>query len=94
MGSTFLAPTRARKPRKTFHHIAKGVQFRQANGSEYGRVVQPRAAEIQTKAFAALRGLGFREGDVRRVLAELPMGESFSVERVLRDALKLLTGPD
>lgn len=77
-----------------FGRVSTGVRFRHADGSEYGRVAAPVVAEIRTKAFAALRGLGFRERDVRRVLAELsPSGEEreAELESVLRCALSRLT---
>ena len=39
-----------------------------ADGTGYGGLVSPRAAEVRTKAFQALRGLGFRETEVKRAL--------------------------
>lgn len=79
-----------------FGRVSTGVRFRHADGGEYGHVAAPAVAEIRTKAFAALRGLGFRERDVRRVLAELSQsGEEREVEleSVLRCALSRLTAP-
>ena len=72
-----------------------GVRFRHADGSEYGQAPEPTAVELHSKAFAALRGLGFREGEIRRALAEsckLAVTE-MKIERVLRDALGRLTPP-
>jgi Holliday junction resolvasome RuvABC DNA-binding subunit len=64
--------------------------FRHADGSAYGQAVAPRVADAQTKVFAALRHLGFRERDVRAVLAELRADDELreaTVERLLREAL-------
>jgi 5-methylcytosine-specific restriction endonuclease McrA len=76
--------------------VSSGVRFRHADGSDYGQALEPRAAEIQAKAFAALRGLGFRESEIRRALADsCKRGDAreTSVERVVRDALVALTTP-
>jgi hypothetical protein len=46
--------------------------------------------------FGALRGLGFREGEIRRVLAESFKGgdgREANIERVVRNALAKLTTP-
>jgi hypothetical protein len=64
--------------------------FRHADGAAYGQAVAPRVADAQIKVFAALRHLGFRERDVRAVLAELRADEELreaTVERLLREAL-------
>src|SRR6186713_2927480 len=50
---------------------ATEVRFRHGDGSSYGRVVDPQAIEARAKAFRALRGLGFREGDVNAALTQL-----------------------
>ena len=68
--------------------------FRHADGSAYRGAVSARAASAHQQAFAALRGLGFREGDVKKVLARLwtEVGlDSGSVEEVVRAALRVLT---
>ncbi len=46
----------------------EGVRFSHADGSAYGPALKPRALEAQAKVFSALRGLGFREGEVWAVL--------------------------
>jgi hypothetical protein len=77
-------------------NASTGLRFLHADGSDYGRPPAPRAAELQAKAFAALRGLGFREGEVRRALAESCQrgdGREANIERVVRDALAKLTAP-
>jgi len=76
--------------------ISTGIRFRHADGSDYGQALEPHVAEIQAKAFAALRGLGFREVEVRRALAdsaERREDRDTNIERVLRDALAKLTAP-
>ena len=76
--------------------VSTGVRFRHADGSDYGQVLEARAAEIQAKAFAALRGLGFREGEIRRALADSGSRgneRATNIERVVRDALSRLTAP-
>jgi RuvA, C-terminal domain len=73
---------------------ADGVRFQHADGSEYGLVARPQVAQLRAKAFAALRGLGFRERDVHRVLAEEAHdadGRDQNLESVLRSALARLT---
>jgi Holliday junction resolvasome RuvABC DNA-binding subunit len=68
--------------------------FRHADGSEYGHVDRPRALDTYAKVFSGLRGLGFREAEVRAALAVLRKQHGLrevSAERLLRDALQLLT---
>jgi 5-methylcytosine-specific restriction endonuclease McrA len=69
------------------------LRFRHADGSEYGRAMQPQALEIQAKVFSALRNLGFREGEVRAVLSGLrnPSTQPVtSFDPLLREALAKL----
>jgi hypothetical protein len=76
--------------------VSRGVRFQHADGSDYGQVAEPRVVETQAKAFAALRRLGFRERDVRRVLAEVSQSSADRephIESVLRSALARLTAP-
>jgi len=73
---------------------AAGVRFQHADGSPYGQVENPQALDARAKAFAGLRKLGFREGDVRAVLGKLrDEGElaAASTEQWLRAALERLT---
>jgi hypothetical protein len=77
---------------------ATTVRVRHADGSIYGRVAEPQALEAQTKVFSALRNLGFREGAVRAVLAQLESegqgaGAAATTEQLLRAALARLTRP-
>jgi hypothetical protein len=41
------------------------------DGTLYGQPATPQAVDVQAKVFSALRHLGFREREVRAVLAEL-----------------------
>ncbi len=47
-----------------------GLVFRHADGTVYGTRLQPDALEANHAAFAALRGMGFREKDVRFLLRD------------------------
>jgi hypothetical protein len=70
------------------------VRFRHADGSSYGRVAEFQALDVRAKTFSALRNLGFREGDVRAVLARLgDEGElaAGTLEQWVRAALARLT---
>jgi hypothetical protein len=71
------------------------LSFQHGDGSEYGTVgVSPRAAIIRTKAFQALRALGFREGESKRAV-ERAIGHAASenVEDLVRRALRELDRP-
>jgi hypothetical protein len=74
--------------------VSAGLRVRHANGTAYGARVSPAAADAHAKIFRALRGLGFREGEARRALADVAthVGHDMSVERLLRRALLELTG--
>lgn len=74
--------------------VSTCLQFFHADGSKYGQAPEPRWVELQAKAFAALRRLGFREGETQRALAEVckTRGErQIDLETILRDALARLT---
>ncbi len=73
--------------------ISQGLVFRHADGTEYGRAVAPRSIDLQTKAFEALRTLGFREGEVRRALEHIRQAtrSAHTVQEILRAALAVLT---
>jgi hypothetical protein len=70
---------------------ASSARFAHADGTRYGGVVTPAAADVRAKAFQALRALGFREGDAKRALARIP-NTVCSLEQVIRQALREL-GP-
>ncbi len=73
--------------------VSQGLVFRHADGTEYGRAVVPRTVDLQTKAFQALRSLGFREGEVRRALDRVREATrpAQTVQEILRAALAVLT---
>jgi hypothetical protein len=71
----------------------ESLEFRHADGSPYGAPPVLPAAQAQTQAFRALRGLGFGEREARvaleRVMKE--SGNAGEMEAVLRRSLELLT---
>src|SRR6187399_1912508 len=70
---------------------ASSARFARADGPRYGGVIAAAAADVRAKAFQALRGLGFREGDAKRALAKIP-NTVCSLEQLIRQALSKL-GP-
>jgi hypothetical protein len=84
----------AHRGRLTVEGSATAMRFRHADGSVYGRVMDAQALEARAKTFRALCGLGFREGEVRAVLAQLE-GEgklaAATTEQWLRAGLARLT---
>src|SRR5690606_37874677 len=75
-------------------HIERGLQgaliYRHADGSAYGHSLSPERIDAQTKVFSALRHLGFRELEVKSVLAELRGDAALAqatVNELLREAL-------
>ena len=75
-------------------HIERGSEgvltFRHADGSVYGALPPPGRVDLFAKVFSALRQLGFRELEVKAVLAELRADAALAqatVERLLREAL-------
>jgi hypothetical protein len=71
---------------------AGALVFRHADGTGYGGRPDPAAADAGAKAFQALRGLGFKEGEARWALAQMTdAGGEASVEARVRHCLLLLT---
>jgi hypothetical protein len=68
---------------------ASSVRFTHADGTPYGGAFGAAAADVRAKAFQALRGLGFREGDAKRALAKIPSAVS-TLEQLIRQALREL----
>jgi len=68
---------------------ASSPHFFHADGTSYGSVVSPAVADVRAKAFQALRGLGFREGDAKRALVKIPNTVS-TLEQLIRQALREL----
>ena len=71
---------------------ASSPRFAHSDGTPYGAVVKPAAADVRARAFLALRGLGFREGDAKHALAKIP-NTVCSLEQLVRHALRELAPP-
>jgi hypothetical protein len=74
--------------------ISTGLRFYHADGSRYGTAApDPHAIEAAERAFTALRGLGFKDGETKRALQEVRahVGVMPSVETLVRSALRVLT---
>ena len=69
------------------------LRFLHADGSRYGSRAAPAAVEAQTKAFGALKNLGFRESDIRLALNQVrpTVGADAPLGQVVRAALAVLT---
>jgi hypothetical protein len=69
--------------------VGQGLQFKHADGSPYGGPVRPFEVEVRARAFRALRSMGFREREIRTVLAGLQTqgGGSRGFEATVRAAL-------
>ena len=65
------------------------LYFTHADGTPYGSLVAPGAADARANAFQALKNLGFREGDAKRALAKVPPSV-FSTQELVRQALREL----
>jgi hypothetical protein len=72
---------------------SREVRFFHADGSQYGCPISPGAADLRAKAFVALRGMGFRESEVRRALAQAQTSEDLHSElkELVRASLHVLT---
>ncbi len=55
-----------------------GFRFKHADGSPYGRVADPVAADHHAKAFFALTNLGYKQGEARRALDAVRSQHSMS----------------
>ncbi|HEY3500288.1 MAG TPA: HNH endonuclease signature motif containing protein, partial [Polyangiaceae bacterium] len=68
------------------------LTFRHSDGTRYGSPqVSASAADVFAKAFQALREQGFREGEIRRVLASADVRNGTELAKVFRAALLELT---
>jgi hypothetical protein len=69
------------------------LRFRHADGTDYGAALSPNAADVQLRAFEALRTLGFGEREARLALRQgaTHMGENAQLEQLLRHTVGLLT---
>lgn len=69
------------------------VVFSHADGTPYGGAPSAASSLVYTRAFQALRGLNFGEGEVRRTLdeAQRALGRDASLDQLLRHCLERLT---
>jgi hypothetical protein len=68
------------------------LEFLHADATPYGGAVSPDVIDLKTKAFQALRGLGFKETEVKRALDSIDthMGTP-TLESLVRQGLSALT---
>jgi hypothetical protein len=72
--------------------VSTGLRFYHADGSPYGVTPpDPQAVETAQRAFSALRNLGFKDGEVKRALAEVRAHVDTGIEELIRAALGVLT---
>jgi hypothetical protein len=69
------------------------IRFRHADGTDYGAAPSPNGADVQLRAYRALRTLGFSEREARLALhrSATHVGEDAELEPLLRHAIGLLT---
>ncbi|HXK17827.1 MAG TPA: HNH endonuclease, partial [Polyangiaceae bacterium] len=69
------------------------LRFRHAEGTTYGGALSPNGADVQLRAFRALRALGFGEREARLALrrSATHVGEDAELEPLLRHAIGVLT---
>jgi len=78
---------------------ATGWTFRRTDRTIYGTAAEPQQVEMSVKVFRGLCSLGFKQGEARRALDEVRrrmmtrVGVAVTSERMLREALRVLTGP-
>ncbi len=67
--------------------------FEHADGTPYGAAPSAAASSVCTRAFQALRGLGFREGEIRVAIAEAQRdgADDTPLDQLLRHCLERLT---
>jgi len=67
------------------------LAFFHADGTPYGGPVSPDVIELKTKAFHALRHMGFKQTEVRRALDATHSHVGVTLESIVRQALLVLT---
>lgn len=72
-----------------------GFEFRHADGTSYGGLVEPSSADTFSAAFSALKKMGWPEGAVRQTLESVRphVGASVTVQELIRTALRRLAPP-
>ncbi len=71
--------------------VSAGLRFHHADGSVYGGEVSPRAAEVSTLAFQALKKMGYGDGEARRGVEAARAHVGQGLVGVLREALGVLS---
>ena len=67
------------------------LAFVHADGTPYGAAVSPDVADLKTKAFGALRHMGFKETEARRALDAVKSDAgTLTLESIVRQALLVL----
>lgn len=71
-----------------------GLRFKHADGTPYGEPPSAKRAELATDAFLAFKGLGFKEKEARRAVAQVlaHVGADAKIEEVIRQGLAVLCG--
>jgi hypothetical protein len=67
-----------------------GLRFLHTDGTVYGGSRSPTLTDIRTKACRALELLGYRSGEVRRVLLRIGESHEADLEQLIRQALREL----
>jgi hypothetical protein len=67
------------------------IEFFHADGTPYGGAVSTDVIELKTKAFQALRNLGFKESESRRALDAIEYAGTVTLEGILRQSLSILS---
>ena len=78
------------------HDGSGGVRFYHGDGTPYGQALEPQALDVQTRLFTGLRNMGFKESEVRAVLAELRQDDALraaSIQDLLRESLRRIRPP-
>jgi hypothetical protein len=68
----------------------RNPRFLHADGTPYGGVVSPTAADAFAKAFQGLKNLGYREATIRAALVKLRVSPDANLEKIFREALLIL----
>jgi Holliday junction resolvasome RuvABC DNA-binding subunit len=67
------------------------LMFFHADGTPYGGAVSPVVVDLKTKAFQALRGMGFKETEVKRALDSIdPHVGTLTLESLVRQGLSVM----
>ena len=68
------------------------LAFFHADGTPYGGAASPDVVELKTKAFQALRHMGFKETEARRALDDVNLHVgTVTLENIVRHALSALS---